>query len=156
MLWRYGTGRRGRECHGAPEARVVESVRKQPMALRASTASPDRELPDSKSIGQNPTHDRGAPAMIIRRGDLVSDASQRPTVSLVLGTYNRLPFLEQAIESIRQNGASTSFEIIIVDGGSTDGTVDWLVQQKDVVTIIQHNRGEFRGQPIRRRSWGYF
>ena len=86
----------------------------------------------------------------------MSDASQRPTVSVVLGSYNRLPFLEQAIESIRQNGASTPYEIIVVDGGSTDGTIPWLVEQKDIVTIVQHNRGEFRGKPIRRRSWGYF
>jgi GT2 family glycosyltransferase len=46
--------------------------------------------------------------------------------------------------------------MIVVDGGSTDGTIPWLVRQKDVVTIVQHNRGQFRGQPIRRRSWGYF
>lgn len=77
-------------------------------------------------------------------------------MSVVLGTYNRLPFLEQAIESVRQNGASTPYEIIVVDGGSTDGSIAWLLEQKDVVTIVQHNRGEFRGQPIRRRSWGYF
>jgi len=82
--------------------------------------------------------------------------SERPVVSVVLGTYNRLPFLEQAIESIRQNGARTTYEIIVVDGGSTDGTVHWLVEQKDIVTIVQHNRGEFRGKPIPRRSWGYF
>lgn len=86
----------------------------------------------------------------------MSDASQRPTVSVALGSYNRLPFLEQAIESIRQNGASVPYEIIVVDGGSTDGTIPWLVEQKDIVTIVQHNRGEFRGKPIRRRSWGYF
>jgi GT2 family glycosyltransferase len=44
----------------------------------------------------------------------------------------------------------------VVDGGSTDGTAEWMVRQKDAITIIQHNRGEFRGEPIKRRSWGYF
>lgn len=90
--------------------------------------------------------------------DAISEAAAftRPIVSVVLGTYNRRPFLEQAIESIRQNGARSSYETIVVDGGSTDGTIDWLVEQKDLLTIVQHNRGEFRGQPIRRRSWGYF
>jgi GT2 family glycosyltransferase len=74
----------------------------------------------------------------------------------VLGSYNRRPFLEQAIESVRANGARTPIEQIVVEGGSTDGSLEWLIQQKDVVTIVQHNRGEFRGRPIPRRSWGYF
>ena len=86
----------------------------------------------------------------------MSDAAHRPLVSVVIGSFNRRRFLEGAIESVRANGAASSYEIIVVDGGSTDGTIPWLVRQKDVVTIVQHNRGEFRGQPIRRRSWGYF
>jgi GT2 family glycosyltransferase len=86
----------------------------------------------------------------------VTSAPDRPLVSVVLGSYNRRPFLEQAIESIRANGAQTPIEQIVVEGGSTDGSLEWLVQQKDVITIVQHNRGEFRGRPIPRRSWGYF
>ncbi|MGE3911819.1 MAG: glycosyltransferase family 2 protein, partial [Chloroflexota bacterium] len=65
-------------------------------------------------------------------------------------------FLEQAIETVRENGAGLAYETIVVDGGSTDGSLGWLVKQKDIITIVQHNRGEFRGTPIRRRSWGYF
>jgi GT2 family glycosyltransferase len=82
--------------------------------------------------------------------------SDRPLVSIVIGSYNRRRFLEQAIESVRANGAQVSHEQIVVDGGSTDGSLDWLVRQKDVITIVQHNRGDFRGTPVRRRSWGYF
>ena len=79
-----------------------------------------------------------------------------PTISVVLGSYNRRPFLEAAIASIRDNGFTLPYEMIVVDGGSTDGSMDWLFRQKDVITIIQHNRGTFRGKPIPRRSWGYF
>ena len=82
--------------------------------------------------------------------------SDRPTVSIVIGSYNRRRFLEQAIESIRVNGTRSTYEQIVVDGGSTDGSLEWLVRQKDVITIVQHNRGDFRGTPVRRRSWGYF
>ncbi|HNC24017.1 MAG TPA: glycosyltransferase, partial [Opitutaceae bacterium] len=77
-------------------------------------------------------------------------------LSVVLGSYNRLPFLKQTIASIRDNGIGVPYEILVVDGGSTDGSLEWLLAQKDIVTIVQHNRGQFRGRPIDRKSWGYF
>jgi GT2 family glycosyltransferase len=77
-------------------------------------------------------------------------------ISVVLGSYNRRRFLKAAIQSIRDNGISVPYEIIVVDGGSTDGSLRWLSWQKDIITIVQHNQGSFRGQPIQRRSWGYF
>src|SRR5262245_47469409 len=79
-----------------------------------------------------------------------------PLLSVVLGSYNRQPFLQAAIDSVRSNCAGTPHEMIVIDGGSTDGSVEWLVSQKDILTIVQHNRGEFLGKPIARRSWGYF
>ena len=77
-------------------------------------------------------------------------------LSVVLGSYNRKRFLEAAVQSVRDNGISVSYEIIVVDGGSTDGSLRWLSRQKDIITIVQHNRGSFRGQTVERRSWGYF
>ncbi|MHB9056560.1 MAG: glycosyltransferase family 2 protein [Paludibacteraceae bacterium] len=79
-----------------------------------------------------------------------------PLVSVVLGSYNRRSFLKAALESVRTNGMDFPYEIIVVDGGSTDGTVQYLAQQKDVITIVQHNRGNLRDNNIQRRSWGYF
>jgi glycosyltransferase involved in cell wall biosynthesis len=81
---------------------------------------------------------------------------QKPQISVVLGSYNRLNFLKLTLESIREELKSFLHEIFVVDGGSDDGTLEWLVQQKDVITIIQHNRGEWAGKKIVRRSWGYF
>jgi GT2 family glycosyltransferase len=77
-------------------------------------------------------------------------------LSFVLGSYNRKKFLAGAIQSVRHNGIKVPYEIIVVDGGSTDGSLRWLTKQKDILTIVQHNRGSFRGQPVERRSWGYF
>jgi GT2 family glycosyltransferase len=79
-------------------------------------------------------------------------------VSVVLGTYNRISFLKLAIDSIRCELERASFphEIIVVDGGSSDGTIRWLSRQKDIITIVQHNRGRWKGEDIQRRSWGYF
>lgn len=60
------------------------------------------------------------------------------------------------IETVRVELENLPGEIIVVDGGSDDGTMEWLVDQKDIITIIQHNRGTWHGKSITRKSWGYF
>ena len=77
-------------------------------------------------------------------------------ISVVLGSFDRLRLLQMAILSVRENLKNIHGEIIVIDGGSTDGTLEWLKDQKDIVTIIQHNRGIFNGKLIKKRSWGYF
>jgi glycosyltransferase involved in cell wall biosynthesis len=77
-------------------------------------------------------------------------------VSIVLGTYNRRSFLRAAVNSVRNNGMDFPYEIIVVDGGSTDGSLKYLASQKDVLTVIQHNRGSSLSSHGQRRSWGYF
>src|SRR5688572_14235075 len=77
-------------------------------------------------------------------------------LSVVIGSYNRRRFLELTLESVREELAGSAHEIIVVDGGSQDGTVDWLTRQRDVIAVVQHNRGTWRGRPLERRSWGYF
>lgn len=80
----------------------------------------------------------------------------KKTVSVVLGSFNRLPFLKAAIRSIRENDIRVAYEILVVDGGSTDGSLGWLFKQKDILTIVQHNHGTYNGKPVPRQSWGYF
>ena len=79
-------------------------------------------------------------------------------VSVVLGSYNRRSLLKATIRSLRSeiDRSGLACEIIVVDGGSTDGSVGWLAAQKDIIMIVQHNRGIWRGKPLERRSWGYF
>ena len=57
-------------------------------------------------------------------------------VSAVVVTYNGLPWLERALESVR------GIETVAVDHGSTDGTLD-LVRDRfpDVTLVEQENRG---------------
>jgi|GEM_PF-255335 len=61
-------------------------------------------------------------------------------ISIIIPTYNRLWCLPEAIESCRN--AKCSVEIIVVDDGSTDGTWEWLQQQKDIVILRQMNMGK--------------
>lgn len=81
---------------------------------------------------------------------------KKPIISIILGTYNRKNFLREAIRSIRNNNISIPYEIIVIDGGSNDGSLEFLLNQKDIITIVQHNRGKWKNKPIKKRSWGYF
>ena len=57
-------------------------------------------------------------------------------VSVVVVTYNGLPWVEQALASVR--GAET----VVVDNGSSDGTVDFVRERfPEVVVVEQENRG---------------
>jgi GT2 family glycosyltransferase len=80
----------------------------------------------------------------------------RPTVSVVIGSLNRRWHLKRTIASVREELPFPEAEILVVDGGSDDGTLRWLRKRKDVITIVQHNRGKWKGRPVPRRSWGYF
>lgn len=64
-------------------------------------------------------------------------------LSVVTGTYDRLPFLQKMVASVRQSvGTGLPYEIVLVDGGSTDGTIEWCKEQRDIVLIEQ---GELLG-----------
>ncbi len=51
--------------------------------------------------------------------------------SVVIPTYNRLPILEKCLRAIAEQTlpAPHHYEVVVVDDGSTDGTVDWLQAQ---------------------------
>jgi glycosyltransferase involved in cell wall biosynthesis len=64
-------------------------------------------------------------------------------ISVVSGTYNRLRYVQQMVASARASILPClSHEIVLVDGGSTDGTIQWARQQPDIVLIEQ---GELLG-----------
>lgn len=54
-------------------------------------------------------------------------------VSFIILSYNTLDFTKTCIESIRENTLESSREIVIVDNASTDGSLEWLKEQKDIV-----------------------
>lgn len=67
-------------------------------------------------------------------------AATAPTVAIVFGTLNRLPFLERALASIPGAVGTLSYETIVVDGGSDDGTLEYLRARTDVRLIEQGER----------------
>ena len=57
-------------------------------------------------------------------------------IGLVSGTYNRLELLHTMVQSFRENiPLGMTYTITIVDGGSTDGTLDWCKAQSDMQLI---------------------
>ena len=57
-----------------------------------------------------------------------------PDVSVVVVTYNALPWLQQCLDSVRGR------DVVVVDHGSTDGTVE-LARERGVRVIEQENKG---------------
>lgn len=59
------------------------------------------------------------------------------SVCVVLGTYNRRAHLERALASARRAADGVGCTFAVVDGGSTDGSREWLKAQSDVVLFEQ-------------------
>lgn len=64
-------------------------------------------------------------------------------LSIVTGTYNRIDYLKKMVQSVRRSlYRGLPYEFVIVDGGSTDGTIEWCQAQPDIV-LVPH--GDLRG-----------
>jgi glycosyltransferase involved in cell wall biosynthesis len=74
-------------------------------------------------------------------------------VSVVIPTYNRLPILQQclrALEAQRPLDPGDSFEVVLVDDGSTDGTVEWIQREAAALPHVRLICQEHGGPAIGR------
>src|SRR5207244_7848018 len=59
-----------------------------------------------------------------------------PDVSVVVVTYNALPWLEQCLDSV------AGYDLVVVDHGSTDGTLDLVRAKRPEARLVeQDNKG---------------
>jgi len=56
-----------------------------------------------------------------------------PKVSLITVTYNSLPTLQATVASVLSQNF-VDLEYIVIDGGSTDGTLAWLAENNEGIT----------------------
>ncbi|MBD1390553.1 glycosyltransferase family 2 protein [Neiella sp. HB171785] len=64
-----------------------------------------------------------------------------PIVSIIIPVYNDLNAIQQTLAKLEQQSCDQAlFEILVVDNGSTDGSIEWLEQRSDVCLIKEHQR----------------
>jgi glycosyltransferase involved in cell wall biosynthesis len=66
----------------------------------------------------------------------------RPDFSIMTPSLNMLAHLKQCCASVEDQEGAT-FEQIVVDGGSTDGTVQWLYQSKRIISVSEEDAGMY-------------
>ncbi len=63
--------------------------------------------------------------------------------SIIILTYNKLEYTKLCIDSIRKFTQEGTYEIIVVDNNSSDGTIEWLKEQKDIKCIFNKENAGF-------------
>ena len=64
-------------------------------------------------------------------------------ISIVTPCFNSIRWIELCVRSVRHALHGRNYEHIVVDGGSTDGTLDYLNQQKDIRLIPGPDKGMY-------------
>ena len=103
-----------------------------PMALRDVTA---KVAPKEISTGGLRALHRDLLEVFGGEEAEVKPLPEKVDLSILLGTYNRKEILKRAIKSFRKASPGLIIEIIVCDGGSTDGSREWLARQSDVVLV---------------------
>lgn len=77
--------------------------------------------------------------------------------SVVIPTYNRKPILEKCLKALENQQLTASnvsgYEVVVVDDGSTDGTVEWLGEHKSDFPHVQVYEQNHQG-PAAARNLG--
>lgn len=99
-----------------------------PWVCQTIGPNPRVETANSLALGRGQPHEALHDAHVpLTRPPTPWTETIRPRISVIIPTFNRLTKLKNALASLRrQTCPPDSFDIIVVDDGSTDETLKWL------------------------------
>ncbi|MDH3707888.1 MAG: glycosyltransferase family 2 protein, partial [Acidimicrobiia bacterium] len=71
---------------------------------------------------------------------LTPDDTAEPTVSIVLPTHTEIGFIRDCLDSILAQDYPAIVEVLVVDGGSQDGTRDVVADATDPIRLVDNPR----------------
>ncbi len=83
-----------------------------------------------------------------KRGILKKDKKNLPLISIITVALNSKKFLQQSINSVL-NQSYKNYELIIVDGQSTDGTLDIIKKNKSKIDYWISEKDKSANCPLR-------
>ena len=69
--------------------------------------------------------------------------NEQSLTSIIILSYNALDYTKLCLESIQKNTEKGTYEVIVVDNGSQDGSAEWLREQKDIRCIFNKKNAGF-------------
>lgn len=81
------------------------------------------------------------------------------TLSVVIVTYHSLPRVLECLESLYQGATQESFEVVVIDNGSTDGTVEHIESRFPQTRVVKtgenlgFGQGCNRGAQLAQGEW---
>lgn len=63
--------------------------------------------------------------------------------AIIILTYNNLKYNKGCLESIRKYTRDGTYEIVVVDNNSTDGTKEWLLKQENIKIVLNNENYGF-------------
>lgn len=102
----------------------------------------ERMSEEEEYYAQHATNDYSTLMVLKERGKV----EYKTFTSIIILSYNTLEYTKLCIESIRKYTREGSYELIVVDNNSRDGSAQWLQEQHDIRLILnKENVGFPRG-----------
>ncbi|KAL2635838.1 hypothetical protein R1flu_007317 [Riccia fluitans] len=119
-----GTEEEAGNCNG--NSALVSSSTSSPKADNANL------IDDGSVVITEDMNGPSAEVSAVKEQDVEIGTGEEGLWSIVIPTYNRLPILTQCLQALEEQvdyelGGIARYEVIVVDDGSTDGTVEFLL-----------------------------